>query len=205
MTWEDISEAGPHRTCMVKRLVRAGSISVKLPFSQFSNALRAVKPVNSFLPSCSGVQQHHADSCIWQERSLALQKELCKQRHLLPQYSPASSSSPAQITQGTATLWTWNREATAQQSFLCSTSQSTHMRAFLLPGTTLPLLWGTEHQPQAALVPRKGRGKLVLSALCQAQFPDPLHRRLMLLQAKARGAMDMARITTQEQWETGAV
>lgn len=126
MTWEDISEAGPHRTCMVKRLVRAGSISVRLPFSQFSNALRAVKPVNPFLPSCSGAQQHHADSWIWQERGLALQKELCKQRHLLPQYSPASSSSPAQITQGTATLWTWNRGYCTAKLSLQHISKYTH-------------------------------------------------------------------------------
>lgn len=80
---------------MVKRLVRASSLSVRLLYSQFFSALKAVKPVNPFLPSCSGAEQHHADSCIWQVRGLALQKELCKQRHLLPQYSPASSSFPA--------------------------------------------------------------------------------------------------------------
>lgn len=149
----------PHRTCMVKRLVRASSLSVRLRYSQFFSALKAVKPVNPFLPSCSGAEQHHADSCIWQVRGLALQKELCKQRHLLPQYSPASSSSlPASLhegAQGTATLWISNTEATVQQSFLCSTSRSTHTMAFLLPGTTLPLLWGREHKHQAALAPRQ--------------------------------------------------
>lgn len=69
---------------MVKRLVRASSLSVRLLYFQFFSALKAVKPVNPFLPSCSGAKQHHADSCIWQVRGLALQKELCKQRHLPP-------------------------------------------------------------------------------------------------------------------------
>lgn len=85
---------------MVKRLVRARSLSVRLLYSHFFSALKAVKPVNPVLPSCSGAEQRHADSCIWQERGLALQQELCKQRHLLPHYSPVSSSSLAASLHG---------------------------------------------------------------------------------------------------------
>lgn len=56
---------------MVKRLVRARSLSVRLLYSHFS-ALKAVKPVNPVLPSCSGAEQRHADSCIWQDRGLSI-------------------------------------------------------------------------------------------------------------------------------------
>lgn len=43
----------------------------------------------------------------------------------------------------------------------------------------------------------EGRGKLVPSAPCQAQFTDPFHTRLMLLHAEWRGTMDISQITTQ--------
>lgn len=144
-----------------------------------------------------------ADLCIRQERGLALQKELCKQKHLLTQHSPDSSSTPGlwhlnKFTPGTATLWTWNTQAPPQQSFLCSTSQGTSMIAFLLSlGSKLPRHYTAFTQRQRALAPGstwEGRGKEVPSALCQAQFTNPFHTRLMLLLAERRGIISTIRI-----------
>lgn len=68
--------------------------AVPLPQLHYSHLSEAVQLANPSLPSCSGVEQRHADSCIWQERGLALQKELCKQRHLLLQGSPSLLQLP---------------------------------------------------------------------------------------------------------------
>lgn len=149
---------------MVKQLVRASDLSVRLPYSQFLSALKAVKLVNPFLPSRFGAEQRHADSCIWQERGLALQKELCKQRHLQP--LPAPFQLPC-----TKLHKEWPRCG-------CETQRLLHSKAFFMAHLKVqawwhscsqaPLLWGTEHKHQAALAPRQaapGRQRKV-GSLC---------------------------------------
>lgn len=114
------------------------------------------------------------------------------QRHL-PQHCPASSSSPARS-------YTRNSHVVdlKQRGYCTAKLSLQHISKYRYDGIRPP-----RHHPafalrlQAALAPREGRGKLALSALCQAQFPDPFHARFMLLQARGRGTMGTVGITTQ--------